>query len=833
MDTTTTTVDPSPDVIVNPPETPGTSGDADAQATAIPTVDTKSAPETSTNTVTANIKSIEGEVKFASIIQEIEVFFQGSGQRKKTRLKLKEIWKVTELRQKELAESFVADQIEIQRLQNVLRDKRVLVLSGEAGLGKAATAVYLAHSLSEHLKTQLSSGEENKPEYLNTYMIPTPGPSDSIDWDELWRDGQNGCFVIFQDAFADRNQDLAAFVKQLKEFSLAEFAEKLKEKHSYLVLTTTASEISQNSLASGVACELKPLSAELLSNGLMQRLNALSDKDGVPAGQLDFLRQPGHSQTLITQLKTMPRIVRFVEHFLERSSMSDSDLDFEEVVRRFEDISIWFQRELMADFEFWCFTLALGLVHWQQNAKEVSWYEFEKIRRSVRVCLKGDPELFPPRKYLADEGPTETTLATVALSDDLFLEKCRAKIEKDPIDMGDQISFRDPSYPRKLWELMLLHHRRVLGILLKHLREVAENPTTDYGTRSLCAQVIGRIGEIDPERITRPLINRWVYADEVKLRAAVAALYEGILASENERYRQYSLDFLDTLTDDDRHNRAEKNRLLTAIAVYSRVGNLDLVRAMNGLKRIVLRKLAPAMKDISDIQNYLDRTEKKFKDKLVGEAATAWTIYQEMLRDWAERIYNQQSRTLLGVQFALCSLALNAGPSPIPIFRELRRWIETSNQQTGTLIALMFLFEDGIAETLGKAKVEINDDDSITSGRSASPIILALASDHESVVEMARFLVTLYESFTSSVYPKQFRQYLRTSLMLQLSLWVEEGLRVEGCQEGIQQLFAELIKIHNGIMFDLIYELLHHADFSRTNSALKRAFVKKIFWQQH
>src|ERR1041384_3557212 len=403
MDTTTTTVDPNPDVIVNPPETPGTPGDADAQPTPTPPVEPKSPPEAAPiNTVTANIKSIEGEVKFASIIQEIEVFFQGSGQRKKTRLKLKEIWKVTELRQNELAESFVADQIEIQRLQNVLRDKRVLVLSGEAGLGKAATAVYLAHSL---------SGVADKLKCLDTYMIPTPGPYDSIDWDELWRDGQNGCFVIFQDAFADRNQDLAAFVKQLKEFSLAEFAEKLKEKHSYLVLTTTASEISQNSLTSGVACELKPLSAELLSNGLMQRLNALSDKDGVPAGQLELLREPEHSQILITQLKTMPRIVRFVEHFLERSSMSDSDLDFEEVVRRFEDISIWFQRELMADFEFWCFTLALGLVHWQGNARKVSWYEFEKIRRSVRVCLKGDPELFPPRKYLPEEGPTETTPA--------------------------------------------------------------------------------------------------------------------------------------------------------------------------------------------------------------------------------------------------------------------------------------------------------------------------------------------------------------------------------------------------------------------------------------
>jgi hypothetical protein len=799
-----------------------------------PPAETKPKPA-GTNTLTTNIGVIEGEAKFASIIQEIEIFFSGSANRKKTRITLNEFWRITDVKKGELAKVFVADQDELECLRKLLNDKRVLILRGEADLGKASTAIYLAHSMAEYLTTGKHEAEtEGEVESLETYMIPTPGPYDSIDWDEIWPDGKEdpARFVIFKDAFADRNQDLLAFVRQLKEFSLDRFANKLRKKNSYLVLTTATSELPlplQNSLMSGACHELQHLSEQLLTTGLIQRLDVLSTSDNISTSRLAFIQQPAHTQVVIAQLKTMPRIVRFVEQFLNSTAI-DTDLNLEDEIRRFEDIGVWFQRELTKDFEFWCFTLSLALVHWQRNGAAARWYEFEKIRRSVRSCLRGDPELFPPRKYLTDEPLNESRAATVVLIDDVFLEKCRAKIEKDPYGLGDQIFFKDPSYSQKLWDLMLRHHRRVLGILLKHFCEVAGDPETDYETRELYAQIIGRIGEIDPDRITVTLIDRWVNADDVRLRAAVAALYEGILASNDERYQKYLLTYLDTLTDSESQGREEKNRLLTAIAVYARVGNHDLALAMNGLKRIVLRKLAPAMRDANNIQTYLERTEHKYKGKLSAANAVKLTIYQEMLKDWAERMYNQQSRTFVGVQYALCSLALNAGP--IKVFRELRRWIETSDQQTGGLIALMFLFKDGIAETLGTAQLEISlDESSLQTSLTASPILLALTSDHESVVEMDRFLVTLYESFTASfVYPRQFSEYLKTSLMFQLSLWIEAALGTESYRKAMEELLSELVKIHNSIMFDPIYRLLQSDDLWRKHPELKQSFVKRVFW---
>ena len=800
-----------------PPETKGTPGPA------------------GNNTLTPNIGVIEGEAKFASIIQEIAVYFSGSGNRKKTRITLSESWRITQVKKSELAKVFVADRKELERLRDLLNDKRVLILRGEAGLGKGSTAIYLAHSMAESLTAGKQGAEaEGEVESLETFLIPTPGPYDSVDWDEIWHDGKEepARFVIFKNAFADRNQDLLAFVRQLKEFSLDQFANKLRKKNSYLILTTATSELPpplQGSTMSGACYELQHLSEELLADGLIQRLDVLSASDDISASRLAFIQQSENAQVVIAQLKTMPRIVRFVEQFLNSTAV-DTDLNLEDEIRRFEDIGVWFQGELTKDFEFWCFTFSLALVHWQRNATAARWYEFEKIRRSVRTCLKGDAELFPPRKYLNEDLPTDSRVATAVLIDDIFLETCRAKIEKDPYGLGDQIFFKDPSYSQKLWDLMLRHHRRVLGILLKHFCEVAGDPETDYETRELYAQIIGRIGEIDPDLITVTLIDRWVNADAVRLGAAVAALYDGILASKDERYQKYLLTYLDTLTNSESHGREEKNRLLTAIAVYARVGNQDLTLAMNGLKRIVLRKLAPAMRDANDIQTYLERTEQKYKGKLSAADAVKLTIYQEMLKDWAERMYNQQSRTFVGVQYALCSLALNAGQ--IKVFRELRRWIETSDQQTGGLIALMFLFKDGIAETLGTAQLEISlDESSLQTSLTASPILLALTSDHESVVEMGRFLVTLYESFTASfVYPRQFSEYLKTSLMFQLSLWIDAALGTESYRKAMEELLSELVKIHNSIMFDPIYRLLQSDDLWRKHPQLKQSFVKRVFW---
>ena len=342
MDTpvnTDATVTPNPPPVEIPP--------AGESQQAAPPPEAKATPASAgSNTQNVDIKTIGGDAKFASIIQEIEIYFSGYGNRKRTRITLSESWRITDEKKNELAKVFVADPKELERLRDLLNDKRVLILRGEAGLGKTSTAIYLAHAMAEYLTTGKTQGEV---ESLETFRIPTPGPYDSVEWDEIWHDGKEepARFVIFKNAFADRNQDLLAFVRQLQEFSLDQFADKLRKKNSYLILTTATSELPpplQNSSMSGACYELQHPSEELLNDGLIRRLAVLSASKSTSASRLAFIQQPKQTQIVIAQLKTMPRIVRFVEQFLNSTAV-DTDLNLEDEIRRFEDISAWFQRE--------------------------------------------------------------------------------------------------------------------------------------------------------------------------------------------------------------------------------------------------------------------------------------------------------------------------------------------------------------------------------------------------------------------------------------------------------------------------------------------------------
>jgi hypothetical protein len=251
----------------------------------------------------------------------------------------------------------------------------------------------------------------------------------------------------------------------------------------------------------------------------------------------------------------MPRIVRFCEDYLGSDSTITIETDLSEAIRQFEDITYWFRQELAADFDVWCFTLALGLTHWAADSQSVPWIDFEYVHRGIAQYLRRDPQLFSSRKDTKEQEPLETI---PKLTDDTYLAQSRAEVIKDPNSLADVVRFCQESYPDKLWEIFLKHHRRVLTTLLPRLRDLAENNSaeTDSRQRELCARIIGRVGEIDPERVTLSVMNGWIDSDDVRHRANIGALYQGILASNNERYKRYFLEVLKSLTASVRKSRS-------------------------------------------------------------------------------------------------------------------------------------------------------------------------------------------------------------------------------------------------------------------------------------
>jgi hypothetical protein len=247
---------------------------------------------------------------------------------------------------------------------------------------------------------------------------------------------------------------------------------------------------------------------------------------------------------------------------------------------------------------------------------------------------------------------------------------------------------------------------------------------------------------------------------------------------------------------------------------------------MNGLKDIAQNKLAPIMKDVQRIGRLVERTKREFAQETSAQEALGLLVFQDMLLDLAERLYNQQGRTFVGVQYALSSLCLST--DPIVVVRELRKWIESSNQAMGALVALMFLIKDGVASTLESVQVEVLNGDE---RKTCNPITAALTTGQDSVVEVARFLVTIFEAVSVTFFlPKQFQDYLRESFLSHLTVWIEDALPIESCRQAMESLLTELMRIHKRVLYKPIDSFLNSPAFLKREPELKRAFVDSILW---
>ncbi|HEX6910726.1 MAG TPA: hypothetical protein VF142_10025 [Longimicrobium sp.] len=703
---------------------------------------------------------------------------------------------------------------EIESLVAHLAERRVLLLSAERGAGKLSAAICLGVQLRQERKCS------------NGIML-----ADSLDRQVridvrhlAERDkGLAGRVVIFRKPFGRSDPELARLFEKTDRSGWEQLSTRLRQQNAYLVFTADpedAAAFRDRVAAQGLLHELIPHPQPLLEAGLEEKLAGL--EPGVGPQPLQALHAA--RELLLSSFHFTASLSEFVDFYVEHYQ---ADLEVDEAIRRFHDTSEWLLQELERDFEFWTFGFTLALAQCVRDAQGVAWLDFDRLHRRLRQWLRRDMNR---SSNASGDDDAEEGEVHPALSEAPLLRRCRAQIVKDSSTLADVIQFRDGAPPRRLWAVILERHRRALTTILPGLRELAESGQDDLRSlRELAAQILGRIGEVDPQRIVLPLLERWMRSDKGRHHEIVGPLFEGVMGSANERYRTLCFQYLRQVRRGAAAgDRAAVSGLHAAIAAYSWIGDYDLGLAMRELGEIAAGHLVPMIADVQQLARVLGDVENACRQqaKAGRDVDDILLDCHTLLRDLVALVYKQRRTTLLGMQATLVSLCLTAGAAPV--FRELRRWIAEGGWKSGVLIALMFLHENGIANELKDFRVEVGAaGDGPANG--LDPIVAAVGTGDEAVRQTARFVGDLYESLsTPHLVDAKLLRYCRDSLQDHLLGWVRDAVPVPEYATSMQALFAAMARTHDGILREPLVQLLSRREFSDPNEPRLHAFAAAV-----
>ncbi|HKP75779.1 MAG TPA: hypothetical protein VJT67_09580 [Longimicrobiaceae bacterium] len=710
--------------------------------------------------------------------------------------------------EQETARTFRGADTEVDALLKHLEERRVLLLTAERGAGKVRAALYLGWKLRQKGRcvgeTLLAESFDRRVRIDVRHLAARdPGLKDRL--------------VIFPNAFSRADPEVTRLFETTDRSGWQALAEQLRARGAYLVFTDPGDAGPAEGLHA-VQRRLSPHPRDLLAGELERELKAMEAAGGAEPELLATLRE-GQAWMLDT-FHYAPQLFEFVQHYVE---LGIAGLELGEARRRMENADGRILQDLDGDFEGWSFAFTLALARCGGEAEGAAWVDVDRLHRHVRQWLRRDLNLRYADPRGADVDAEADADTRLEFSDGRLLKRAHAEVDTGALSYT--VRFSDGAPPQGMWTAMLTRHRRALLTVLPGLRALAEREGELQTLRVLAARILGRIGEMDAQRITLPLMDAWAYSGKQHREAALGPLVDGVLASRTERYRDACLRHLQALQRAASPGKDPDAHLPAVIAAWSWVGDHDLSFAMRELGAIARERLAPMIADMQEIERLLGQVERAVGQTPSARGEALLRSCHTVLRDVVEHVYAEHGGAFLGVQFSVASLCVTR--SSVPVLTELRKWIVDGGWETGVVVALMFLDQRRIAEQLKQSRVEAG-----SAGGGAppacNPLVASLAEGEAEVRQTARFLGEMYESLrTPFAASPHLQRYCVESLQGHLADWARDALPVPEHAAAMRSLFEALLRTHDGILRDPLLNLLAKPAFTGDDRGM-RAFAASV-----
>ncbi|HJX28835.1 MAG TPA: hypothetical protein VJ885_13065 [Thermoanaerobaculia bacterium] len=651
----------------------------------------------------------------------------------------------------------VFDATEIEELRWLLEERRILVISGDPESGKGSMALLIGYWLSKALRL---GG-----------VLACQGLDSAVQVDLERIAGSNSFarhVLLFENALAGDNADLKAFLRSAEIVGLARLRERLRRNNSAIILTVashTISESEQRLESLGILSRVAPPSQALRLEALHRFVDRWPLLDGHEKEVTALLSDS--EEMLAQELKTIPRIARFVHEYL--GEVVQGRLALRQALARMDDLSQWLTTDLAGHPEAQAAALSICFGSAVPPAVGIPWFSFDRLRRGITEVIR-------KAAHLPDDEPSP------GIGRGLSLERARAQVVSMPSPLSDLVRFRDDRYTQRLWQALLNSARELATLMLPHLQELTRDP--DPFLRSSAASALGRLGRIGPTHIAAPLLQQWAREDSTE-EDLLGFFLQGAVASEDRAYRDFCLSQLRQLMF------AHDSRV-AEVAIHSLrlLGRPDVEVPLQELC-VVLRARLPLQigrlrlveKEVLAAEQEVRRgaDPRKVSNDLRLLHARSHVLMTAVI------VAEERLRLLGAVQYALAGLLFSQGGDLGAVLRSLNQRMKAEPEKLAPLFAYFFLRRQGLIDLLDRHKWISG----LFGTEACSRFLLSANRGAEEAGVLGEFLVRSFRAL--QVFPGLFRFLLEQRFLHILKSWSHEGCRVMGLRPTVTGLLSDLL----------------------------------------